>query len=407
MKRTVMSNVSQKPFGTVRSGITVGVFLLCVIIGCSDHRMEVEEFLEMQEQARKSCATTQPCKKAADKVAIDRELGPYKVGPSDVLTITLITALDQTTLSPPIQVRVDQKGEIRLPLVGTIKVGGLEMHEVDTAIRTAYVPKVYRDMSIFVDVVRPELTNVLVTGAVVNAGLVPLRRTERDLLRAIVGAGGVTEMASGKVTLRRLRHPGNELTLNLGCPDDVRAALALAPLENGDMITVHAAVPNIIFVGGLVNAPQAQSYPPGVEITVLQAIAGSGGLRTDLTPREATLVRRMPDGKDLHVKLNLDKISKGESPNLTLAAADILCVPFTVQTFIEDWINQHIYIRGGAAASVNYNVNGIEYLNRRSQQAGQYNNGSSDYQNTYDPLGFLNRNTALQNLTARPVTTGQ
>jgi len=187
----------------------------------------------------------------------------------------------------------------------------------------------------------------------------------------------------------------------------VRAALALAPLENGDMITVHAAVPNIIFVGGLVNAPQAQSYPPGVEITVLQAIAGSGGLRTDLTPREATLVRRMPDGKDLHVKLNLDKISKGESPNLTLAAADILCVPFTVQTFIEDWINQHIYIRGGAAASVNYNVNGIEYLNRRSQQAGQYNNGSSDYQNTYDPLGFLNRNTALQNLTARPVTTGQ
>jgi hypothetical protein len=212
-------------------------------------------------------------------------------------------------------------------------------------------------------------------------------------------------MASGKVTLRRIRCPGSELTMNLYDPEDMRTALCLPPLENGDMITVQAAVPNIIFVGGLVNAPQAQSYPPGVEITVLQAIAGSGGLRTDLTPREATLIRRMPDGNDVHVKLNLDRIFKGKDQNVTLAAGDILWVPFTCETFIQDWINQHLYIRGGAAASVNYNVNGIEYLNRRAQQSGNY--GGQSMQDTYDPFGFLNRNNLLQNINAKPTVPAQ
>jgi len=386
--------------------LTMMGFML-IITGCSDNRIGLDEFIRQQQEARQALTTTQPAvSQVAEKMRIDRELGPYRIGPSDILTITLITALDQTTLSPPIQVRVDEKGEILLPLVGRISVGGKNLQEVDTVLRKAYVPKIYRDMSIFTDVVRPDTTNVLVTGAVMTPGLVPIRRTERNLLYAIVGAGGVSEMASGKVTLRRIRCPGSELTLNLYCPDDMRTALTLPPLENGDMVTVHAATPNIIFVGGLVNAPQAQSYPPGVDITVLQALAGSGGLRTDLTPREATLIRRLPNGEDVHVKLNLDRITKGKDPNITLAAGDILWVPFTVETFIQDWVNQHFYIRGGAAASVNYNVNGVEYLNRRAQQSGNYG-GSNDLQNTYDPFGFLNRNTLLRNINARPTAKSQ
>ena len=135
-----------------------------------------------------------------------------------------------------------------------------------------------------------------------------------------------------------------------------------------------------------------------MEVNVLQAIAASGGLRTDLTPSEATLTRRVPDGRDVQVKLVLAQIEDGTDPNIMLAAGDILWVPYTTLTRIQEFINQNIFFRAGA--SVNYNVSGVEYMNRAGQQSGQF--GNTNQANAFDPLGFLGRNAALNTLTNLP-----
>jgi protein involved in polysaccharide export with SLBB domain len=199
--------------------------------------------------------------------------------------------------------------------------------------------------------------------------------------------------------LKRIRS-SEEVSLNIYNPQDLKKAIAMTPLENGDIINVQAATPNIVFVGGLVNAPQAQSYPAGTQMTILQALAASGGLRSDLFPHEGTLIRRMPDGHDVQVKLDLDRIQNGKDANITLAAGDILWVPFTWDTRAEDWINRNIYLRAGA--SVNYNVSGVEYMNRQVQQSGGSRSSGNNLQNSFDPFGFLNQNNALSNLVARP-----
>ena len=121
------------------------------------------------------------------------------------------------------------------------------------------------------------------------------------------------------------------------------------------MVTVEAAKPNTVFVGGLVMSSRPQDYPPGVRITVLQAIAASGGLRTDVLPTEATLIRRMADGHDVHVKLDLDQITAGKEPNIALAAGDILWVPHTAATRIEEWVSRNIYFRAGASTALDVN----------------------------------------------------
>ncbi len=95
-----------------------------------------------------------------------------------------------------------------------------------------------------------DTTNVLVVGAVAAPGLVPLRRTERNMLFAIVGAGGISEIASGQATLHRIRTPTDEVTLNLTDPIQLRDALALKPLKQGDIVYVYAAQPNTVFGGG-------------------------------------------------------------------------------------------------------------------------------------------------------------
>lgn len=306
--------------------LQAGLLLLAGVTGCADHRMSLDEFLAFERETQKNAnlpsATTQPITLPAEVIEnINRELGPYRIGHGDVLLVTL-TAGDEPTAARAISARVNRNGEIELPLAGRIQVLGLEMEDAEQVIRAAYVPKIYQEAVVHVELSSVDQTNVMVIGAVQNPGLVALRHTECNLLFALVAAGGATESASGTVTLRRLRRPWEQVTMNLREPEQLRAALTLDPLEDGDIVSVEPATPNTVFVGGLVNAPRPQFYPPGVKINVLQAIAASGGLRTDVTPREATLIRHLPDGRDIHVKLDMDRVSVGKDPNITLAAGD-------------------------------------------------------------------------------------
>ncbi|MDI9585250.1 MAG: hypothetical protein QM473_13590, partial [Acidobacteriota bacterium] len=160
---------------------------------------------------------------------------------------------------------------------------------------------------------------------------------------------------------------------------------------------------NTVFVGGLVLTPGPQVYPPGTEVTILQAIAAAAGVRPDLWPHEATLIRRV-NGQDVHVKLNLNRIRDAKDPNFTLAAGDVLWVPHTVETRIREWINNNVFLRVGATATANYTLDytmpGIDYLNRAAREAA-FGGPVRTLQDQFDPFGFLLRNQALQNLQPR------
>jgi hypothetical protein len=151
-----------------------------------------------------------------------------------------------------------------------------------------------------------------------------------------------------------------------------------------------------------VLGPHPQQYPPGTEINVLQALAAAGGLRTDVTPHHATLIRRMPDGIERMVKLNLDRISKGKDPNITLAAGDVLWVPETLETKIEDWVNKNVFFRVGASAtySLDYSMPGIDYLNNAARQASVGSLSNSN-QSNFSPFNSLIQNQSLNAINSR------
>jgi polysaccharide export outer membrane protein len=367
--------------------------VVSVIAGCAaDHRISLDQFIAEQQRMYEALPPDAAPQFAEDSAAVlDRQLGALRLGPDDVVAITLNTdaVADQR---PPFPVRIDDAGEIDLPIVGAIHVAGLTLQEAEDAVRAAYVPAVLRDVSVYVELFQAQTTNVLVIGAVSAPGLVQLRRSDRDLLHAIVGAGGVSQAASGKATLRRIRRPHEEITLDLTDPTQLRAAVTLDPLQDGDIVTVQAATPNTVFVGGLVNFPRPQSYGQGVKLNVLQAIAASGGVRPDLSPGEGTLIRRMPDGHDVHVRLDLDRIAMGADPNIELAAGDILWVPHTLETRILEFVNRNFFLRAGA--SVTYTATAADFLNSNAERQAV----GSNLEQTFDPYGALLRNSALQQL---------
>src|SRR5690606_32430633 len=134
----------------------------------------------------------------------------------------------------------------------------------------------------------------------------------------IVAAGGLAQNSSGKAIIRRVRQPEEPVEVDLYTPGGVRQALAMPPLEQGDVIELAATSPNYVYVQGLVNYARPQEVAPRAKVTVLQVLAAAGGLRTDITPKEGTLIRRLPNGEDVHVKLDLWKIQRGEAENIEL-----------------------------------------------------------------------------------------
>ncbi len=373
------------------------VSALTALAGCSrDNRISLSEFVE--QQGRDGAPTPVFHPPATQPAEAAEVMGPYRVGEGDVLGVTL-TGVDQTGTVAPISARVNRDGNVDLPIVGKVQVAGDPLQDVEQTIQNAYVPSVYRQASVHVQLVQPETVNVLVTGAVTAPGLVQLPRSQRNLLYAVAAAGGISSLASGEVTLRRLNAPGETVEINMLDPEQLQYALTMQPLRNGDIVIAKAATPNAIFISGLVMAPHVQINPPGTEMTVLQALASAGGLRMDLlSVNEATLIRRMPNGEDVHVKLDINKIQKGDDPNITLAAGDILWVPHTVETRIEDWANRNLFFRAGFSAVGTYNATAIEYMNSNARE--QAVGVTGNLENTFDPFGFLIRQQQLNQLPA-------
>lgn len=373
----------------LRQWVTVTIAgMVLAASGCGkDHRISLEEFTQLQQQYETQRATPLAPEVVQQRQSvISSKLTPFRVGPDDELTITPMAPPDAGLF--PFQVRVDRNGEIDLPYAGRINVSGKELQDVETAVKAAYVPAFVKDAAFHVGISSAKPTNVLVTGAVGTPGLVPLLRNQLDILHAVALAGGIGPGATGIVTLNRLRRPGEIETLDLRTPNSIGLALDRDPLEEGDIVEVQGAPINQIYIGGLVNAPRPIPMTPNSEMSILHVLAAAGGVRTDVFPKEATLIRQMPDGRDVQVKLDLNRIQSGKDPNIQLAAGDILWVPETLETRLQDWVNRNVFIRVGGTATVNYNVSGREFLNRRRSR-NINNTGNTTLMDQFDPFGFL------------------
>lgn len=157
----------------------------------------------------------------------------YRIGSSDLLDIKVFQAPE---LSQP--VRVDPRGNISLPLVGTIKAEGLSQIELEQRLKQLLGVKYLNDPQVTVFI--SEFTNqrVTVEGQVKTSGVFPVKG-EMSLLQAIALAGGMTDLADPSKTVL-FRKKGTALkayNINL---DDIRDGKMRDPyIRNDDRIIVH------------------------------------------------------------------------------------------------------------------------------------------------------------------------
>lgn len=363
--------------------LLMGILALVSQVGCQqDTRMSVQQFIETEPVPL--VASSQPAGVTIEPWAP----GPYRVGPGDVLSIT-IAGLEATGL-PPGQAptyRINEKGEIILPSIGAVVVGGKTLDEVEATIRAAYVPKYIRETQVAAQVAAYKLINVIVVGdtyrfSTSGSQIVELRRDRTSILQAMLASGGATEFG-GRVTHVPAKAPSQVTVYELNNQEHLARAARTGTLDEGDLVIVDSRANDAVYVYGLVNNPGAIPVGRAAMLSVMQAIGAAGGTRHEFEPREATLMRRRPDGSLARVKIDLDRIKQGLDPDLALAAGDVLVLPHNAATRIEEYIARYFQPRIGVGIDTTYNPWTLYYLQKNAEYTdrGLFENLTNQFTN--------------------------
>ena len=128
----------------------------------------------------------------ADPVSAAVGRPEYRIGPSDLLTITVFQVEDLDR-----DVRVNNAGQISLPLIGAVDVAGHTVGELETLIAARYAARYLQDPQVSVFVKEFSSQRVTVGGAVKKPGIYPMP-SRLTLLQAVALSEGLIDTASEK-----------------------------------------------------------------------------------------------------------------------------------------------------------------------------------------------------------------
>jgi polysaccharide export outer membrane protein len=221
-------------------------------------------------------------------------------------------------------VRVSASGEVTLPMIGDINVGGLDEHAAARAIADALVEKgMLLHPQVTVLIISFVGQDVTILGEVGRPGVYPYGAHHR-LLDLISAASGLNVTAGGLVSIMRRDDPTPQMvTLDFN-----RAGGQQNPeLDPGDMVQVSRA--GLVYVVGDVNRPGGFTLDPSQRTTVLQALSLAWGPSQNAALQKAVLIHAGDDGRTV-TTLNLNRMLRGQDPDIPVTERDILFVPDSI-----------------------------------------------------------------------------
>ena len=131
----------------------------------------------------------------------------YTVGIGDILEISILQP-EQVTKENA----VTPSGEISVPYIGSLKVKGKTISEIQLDIQQRLANGYLKYPIVTVTLLESRSRNFTISGMVQNAGSYPLGEYT-TVLKAIAIAGGLSNYASGKVVVHRFRkdRPGKNI----------------------------------------------------------------------------------------------------------------------------------------------------------------------------------------------------
>ena len=293
--------------------------------------------------------------------------GGYRIGPDDLLDIRIPDLLDPAAMAAPLPerdaglvaalrqapvfqqgTRVSALGDITLPLIGTVRAGGMTPAELEAELaRRLVAAGVLRRPQVSVLVAEYRSRVVAVVGSVERPGLYPLTRPGATLADLVWAAGGPTKEAGRIVAFvpeRGATQAGAAPDLTLlerGQPVRVdletllhgtgTEPLTLNPqVRAGDLISVSPA--GNVNVEGWVEKPGA--YPVTRSLTLTGAVAAAGGRLFAADCTRVMVKRALPSGEQTTATIDLDRIATGADPDPPIADGDVVRLPPSIPRLV-------------------------------------------------------------------------
>ena len=252
----------------------------------------------------------------------------YLIGQSDLLDIKVFQAGELSG-----EARVDERGAITLPLLGSVRIAGLTKVQAEQRLIELLGANLLQNPQVSIFIKQFTNRRITVEGEVDKQGVYPLRG-KITVLQAIAMAGGLGEKAKpDSVALFRKQGASSRvyyLDISL-----IREGRVSDPfVMNDDRIVVQRSAEKSVTVEGEVKRPGIFNFSEPT--TILQTIALSQGLTSLGSPSKVILFRR-ENGKENAYGINLTAIRQGKERDPFIQAGDRIVVHRSNSRY---WLNQ-------------------------------------------------------------------
>lgn len=247
-----------------------------------------------------------------------------RLGPADLVEITVygVPELSQ-------KVRVNDSGDIYLPLVDYVRVEGLTPEEAQGVIEKRLADGGFvKNPHVVVLVTDSATSSISLLGEVAHPGTYNVLG-ERHLLDIISAAGGFTERSGRAVSITHRSNPTQT--------DLVKLPADLSPSSPGNVVvqpgdTIVALKGPVFYVVGDVG--RASGFVSDSEnLTILKAIALAGGPNKTAALNGTTILRKTPQGTE-QIKIPLKQILRAKAKDIPMQSEDILFVPSSTRKVV-------------------------------------------------------------------------
>ena len=319
----------------------------CPLLGAAPARAQTP----MAVPARIDSSETGPTRRQATQgqngvMAAPEGLERLKIAPGFLLQMEVYSTPEMST-----ELRVDEQGDVSVPLVGSVHLAGETVPEAQKTIAKALVDKeILKAPQVTLNLRQFAARNISVLGEVHSPGRIQLLAPEPlgDVLALV---GGETIAAGNDIEIQHREATGAMAARHVNYVQGKdQTALHSELIEPGDTVLVHRA--GIVYVVGAVNKPGGYLMVNGGSINVVQAIALAGGTTLQASAKWAVIVRKQGSGL-VQFKVPLNKIQKGEASPVQLEWNDAVYVP--TSTWKSVLINGSAIV-GAAASAVVFRV---------------------------------------------------
>ena len=201
--------------------------------------------LYAQDSASPAAPQVVPATVGARSVPATADMEEYKIGPSDLLELSVFGVQEMTRV-----VRVNAQGMISLPLLGTIRAGGLTANELETVLATKLSENLLQDPQVSVFIKEFVSQRVVVEGSVMKTGVYPLTG-KTSLMQVLAISGGLNPIADPSNVRIFREKPNGAREVHTFDLIAIRAGKTEDPLIKGNDTVVVEESPSAAFMKGV------------------------------------------------------------------------------------------------------------------------------------------------------------